>query len=185
MNLKQMQESASLFQSSILNESEDWKEQIKQIWKATELVTEWQRMLVNVFGTPTQKDPDPIRTSWRPRIYSGDILPAYPVDLQFDHACIIQVQEIQDKGDYKNIHYIAELRIDENVILQKLLPKTTIRSDPIYKLIEINIKVPKQELVRDSIHLMNEKLEERETYNQRQKEYELEEANKEKRHWWN
>ena len=184
MNIKQMQESASLFQATVSNQDGDWKEQIKQIWKATELVTEWQRMLVDVFSTPTQKDPDPTRTSWRPRIYAGDILPSYPVDLEFNHACIIQVQEIQDKGDYKNIHYIAELRIDENVILQELLPKTTLRSDPIYKLIEINIKVPKQELVRDSIHLMNQKLEQREINNQRQKEYEAQRA-KEKRHWWN
>lgn len=184
MNLKQIQESASLFQSTILNQDEDWKEQVKQIWKATELVTEWQKLLVSVFDIPTMQDPDP-KQNWRPRIYAGDILPSYPVDLQFNHACIIQVQEIQDKEDYKNIHYIAELRIDENVILHKLLPKTRVRSDPIYKLIEINIKVPKQELVRDSIHLMNEKLEEREIYNQKMKERELEEERKEKRHWWN
>lgn len=184
MNIKQIQESASLLQSTLLNQDEDWKEQIKQIWKATEIVTEWQRMLVSVFNAPTQKDPNPT-TSWRPSIYAGDILPSYPVDLEFNHACIIQVQEIQDKGDYKNIHYIAELRIDENVILQKLLPKTTIRSDPIYKLIEINIRVPKQELVRDSILLMNEKIEEREKSEQRYREYELEQSKKQKRHWWN
>lgn len=184
MNIKQIQESANLFQSTILNQDKDWKEQIKQIWKATELVKEWQIMLNNVFGPPTQKDIDP-NSRWRPRIHAGDILPSYPIDLQFDHACIIQVQEIQDKGNHTNIHYIAELRIDENVVLQKLLPKTTVRSDPIYKLIEINIEVPKSELIRDSIHLMNEKLEEREILNQRQKEQELEESKKEKRHWWN
>lgn len=184
MNLKQIQESASIFQSTILNQDVDWKEQIKQIWKATELVTEWQKMLVSVFDAPTQKDPNSTST-WRPRIYAGDILPSYPIELQFNHACIIQVQEIQDKEDYKNIHYIAELRIDENVILHKLLPKTTVRSDPTYKLIEINIKVPKQELVRDSIHLMNEKLEEMEIRNQKEKEYELERYKKEGRHWWN
>ena len=59
-----------------------------------------------------------------------------------------------------NLEYEATLKIDEMSYLRTELPQMNVPMlDPDYNLCKINIKIPRAELVKEAIHILNSKLE--------------------------
>jgi hypothetical protein len=188
MNLEQIQLQASKFQQEFNGEKFDWKEETKKIWKAKELVTKWQDIMLTTFKEPQIHTE---RVDWNGDltgkwewnyIRSGDIIASLDPKIRFEEACILQMQVITETEKTKNVCYRAELRINENHCLQALLPQTKTFVDPIYKLIEINISIPKEQLIAESIRVMNEKITQNLAYRE-QLERESQQV-KPKKHWW-
>lgn len=160
LNLVNMQSEAKKLQTDFLTTSEDWHDEITKIWKANEQVRKWQLLMQRAFGKPRWRD---TRGHWHD-MEVGHIFEKMPetwnvTKLSFNHACIIQIQAVEEKDQRKIIHYRAELRLDEQAFLNDLLPKSVEQVDPIYKLIEIKIEIPKEQVVSESIRTMNEKME--------------------------
>jgi len=188
MNLEQIQLQASKFQQEFNDKNIDWKDETKKIWKAKEIVTKWQEIMLTTFNAPQihiertdWNDELTGKWDWR-SIRSGDIISNLNPEIRFEEACIIQMQVITETEKTKDVCYRAELRINENHCLQQLLPQTKTFVDPIYKLIEINISIPKEQLIAESIRVMNEKISKRLAYTE-QLERERQQE-KPKKHWW-
>lgn len=160
MNIEQIREQAVKLQQECDIPSEDWRTEIQKIWKANKQVKEWQFLMKRAFGSPQIKR----QRNWDwENMEVGQIFQWSPDDwetweFKFNHACVIQIQNVEEKGDHKIVHYRAELRVDDQAFLNDMLPVSVERKDPTYKLIEINIQIPKEQVVSESLRKMNEKI---------------------------
>lgn len=145
----------------------DWKQQLEILIILINETTKYQRKIRKKFG------------SWDPQIpihqfqdipyaykeyYSVSLLPTIKfqeVKLSLKGVALLHGIERTISGDTYQVHYKSELHIDEQYFLSQMIPNVSQPVDPIYPMADITINVPKKEMIKESIFLLNKKLTEK------------------------
>ena len=186
MSILEMQDEAKTRTEGIRRLEGDWKRQFEELNFITKQVGEWQERIFGLFGNPTT-DRVTLKAGqviamqrenylWK-NVRTGAIRNILEISLGdpewqsvpdavvlprigFVGATIIQGMRVEQEECGATVRYLAELRTDENYFLKTLLPETLIiqPSDPNYTLYDFTIKIPREQLVKESLHILSEML---------------------------
>jgi len=143
----------------------DWKAQLEWLKETSKQMTEYQEKLMRTLGggfayrnAPATVELTTGTPVWVDPGYDlRYVLNFEPNDLQFFGACVVQVVQVQHEPELVTVDYQASLHLDENYFLQRMLPQMNVlRTDPVYQLVHAEIKIPRAQLVQESIHMLNE-----------------------------
>lgn len=186
MSILEMQEEARTQTEGIRRLEGDWLRQFEELNFITKQVGEWQERIFGLFGNPKTRSVTlkagqviamqrenclwknvqtgvvrsileiPLGTNQWQSIPDAVVLPR----IEFVGATIIQGMRVEQEECGATVRYLAELRTDENYFLKTLLPETLIiqPSDPNYTLYDFIIKIPREQLVKESLHILSEML---------------------------
>jgi hypothetical protein len=174
--LASMQQMAMQKQVEVEKLGSDWKRKVEEMHSIIALVKGWQKKVFDKFGNPKVFAEGDERL-WKV-MEAGELAPLEKVAMdrvKFKGATIVQgltvdwgVDEKRQRGTmpagmtYHSptvmINYQATLMTDENYFLRKMLPKTVEIPvhDPAYTLFDLQIEVPRTELVKESIFQLGE-----------------------------
>ena len=129
----------------------DWKLQLEQLNAIVKEVNSWQKKLFSEYGIPTDENSDWSRAYMKAKPYNH-----HQGNFRFNGAMITQYLDTKETEIATEIIYQANLHVDENYFLQQMLPDRVIQQvDPIYKIYNIKITVPKGELIKESLNLLH------------------------------
>jgi hypothetical protein len=143
MDVQQIMEAAKKRSEEIRNYEGDWRTQLEQLGRVVAEVNAWQEKMERVFGAPRRQS---LFEFTEPRLQPA-----------FNGVMIQQQLNTKQSDEIAEVFYQADLHVDENYVLSSMLPQIA-RHDPVYRLYEIRIAVPRGELIKESLHLINEKL---------------------------
>ncbi len=138
-----MMEDSKLYTETLEKNKGDWRAQLEHLRRIVEQVNGWQEQMEKVFGTPERRSLFEFTEATS--------------QLAFNGVMIQQQLETRPSDEMVEVFYRADLHVDENYVLTAMLPRIA-KHDPTYKLYEIRINVPRAELIKESLHLINEKL---------------------------
>lgn len=155
MKLTQMMEVAAKESKAFVKLEGDWKGQIDLINKAVNQVTEWQDKMQVAFGYSSWGFYDSGKQYRRGTgLVDGKMVPLN-VNIDFKGAMILQTLQTTQQPQDTLVEYDAILKVDENWFLEQILPNVN-RFDPDYNLYKFRISIPRAQLRKESLHMLDE-----------------------------
>ena len=164
LTILEMMNKASETQIQIEKRTGDWRYQIEQLTPIVAQVTEWQTKFFKVFGRPqvriyrlggtnyaVQEMPTGIIRN-RMEVLDNPVVP----------AVITQYMATKLEMDPLQVKYRATMHTDENEFLRLELPKEKEiqipQCEPDYPLYKIDISIPRADLQKETLFILNERL---------------------------
>lgn len=143
MNIQQMMDDSKQYAETLEKSKGDWHAQLEHLKRIVEQVNGWQEQIEKAFGAPARRS---LFEFTEPTL-----------QLAFTGVMIQQQLETKPSEEVVEVFYRADLHVDENYVLSAMLPQIA-NHDPTYTLYEIHVSIPRAELIRESLYLINEKL---------------------------
>ncbi len=139
----------------------DWKTQIEVLKRIVGVVTTYQKAINKAFKEPDGWKKDGSFFHLPLGVISMEEVESIR-DLRFEGAALIQAIDVEHLSQGTRIAYAATLKLDESWFLGQMLPEIQKlhNADPDYTIYDFEFMVPKGELVSESLHLMNDKINE-------------------------